>query len=64
MDSALLGAGEPMKVTLVPGQGSMSGTVTSASGPVGSATVAITDGTTTLTTSTVSSGAEPGHLEA
>ena len=60
VDSALLGSADPMKVTLLPGQGSMSGTVTSPTGPVGSATVAITDGTTTLTTSTVSTGSEQG----
>ena len=60
VDSALLGSADPMKVALVPGQGSLSGQVTSPTGLVGAATVAITDGTTTLTTSTVSTGPELG----
>jgi hypothetical protein len=47
----------PMKVELVPGTGALHGVVRNASGGnVGAATITITDGTNTLTTSTISKG--------
>ena len=56
INAATLDAATPIKVALVPGNGSLSGNVTSASGAVGAASVTITDGTVALQTSTVSQG--------
>jgi hypothetical protein len=52
-----LAGADPMKVELKAGQGSLSGSVVSAAGPIGAATVAITDGRVALQTSTVSDAA-------
>ncbi len=63
IDAATLDAATPIKVALVPGNGSLSGSVTSAAGAVGAASVTITDGTVALQTSTVSkstTGAKKG----
>ncbi|SDO43269.1 Carboxypeptidase regulatory-like domain-containing protein [Nakamurella panacisegetis] len=54
INAATLDAATPLKVAMVPGDGSMSGTVTSPSGVVGAASVTITDGTVALQTSTAS----------
>ena len=56
VDAASLADAEPMQITLAPDNGKLSGTVTGPDGPVGAATVAITDGTLSLSTSTVSPG--------
>jgi hypothetical protein len=58
IDASTLANAEPMQVTLAPDNGKLSGTVTGPAGPVGAATVAITDGTLSLTTSTVSPGSQ------
>lgn len=52
---------QPMKVAMIPGQGRLSGAVTSQKGLVGGATVTITDGSDTLVTSTDSNGPNKGH---
>ncbi|UMG91036.1 carboxypeptidase regulatory-like domain-containing protein [Nocardioides sp. TF02-7] len=58
VDSASADSGEPLEVELEPGDGSLSGMVRRANGrPVGAATVTISDGTSTLTTSSSSRGA-------
>lgn len=49
-------ADTPLKVDLRPGRGSLSGRVTGPAGNVGGATVTITDGSTTLTTRTATTG--------
>ncbi len=49
-------AAAPLEVEMVAGAGSMSGRITGPSGPVGGATVTLTDGTTTVTTSTSTTG--------
>ncbi|MDQ1737370.1 MAG: large repetitive protein, partial [Pseudonocardiales bacterium] len=54
-------ATQPLVVSLNPGQGSLSGTVTGPRGPVGGAQMTITDGTNTITTSTASTGADVGR---
>ncbi|QNK81317.1 carboxypeptidase-like regulatory domain-containing protein [Nakamurella sp. PAMC28650] len=54
INASTLSAAAPIKVALVPGDGSMSGKVTSPSGTVGAASVTITDGTVALQTSTAS----------
>lgn len=57
LDSSSPAAQEPLEVALTAGQGKVSGTVTDDAGAkVGGATITITDGTVTLTTSTASSG--------
>ena len=58
VNSATLGGADPLKVALVAGEGSLSGVVNSAAGPVGAATVTITDGRVSLQTSTVSAGGD------
>jgi hypothetical protein len=50
---------DPMKVELQPGKGRLSGTIAGPEGGVGSASITITDGTNTLTTSSNSTDA-PG----
>lgn len=57
LDAASAAAVEPLKVTLVAGQGHLSGHIRGPSGAVGGAQVTITDGTNTVTTSTNSTGA-------
>jgi hypothetical protein len=54
VDAATADPTEPMEVELEPGDGSLSGTVRGPDGPVGAATVTISDGTSTLTTSSAS----------
>jgi len=49
-------AATPLETTLVPGEGSLSGTVTGPSGKVGGVTLTITDGTTTVTTRSATTG--------
>lgn len=56
VNSASAAASKPMKVTLVPGQGKLSGTISGPNGPVGGAQITITDGTNTITTSSNSQG--------
>lgn len=57
IDPTSAAATQPMKVTLAPGTGSLHGVVhNTAGGNVGAATITITDGTNTLTTSTISKG--------
>ncbi len=56
VNSETLADADPLKVQLVAGQGTLSGTVNSTNGPVGAATVTITDGRVSLQTSTVSPG--------
>lgn len=46
----------PLAVTLAAGDGELSGTVSSADGPLGGATVTVTDGTVTYTTTTPTAG--------
>lgn len=53
----LIGA-DPMRTDLIAGDGAMSGTVTGPAGPVGAATVTITDGHVSVQTSSVSPGAD------
>ena len=62
VDASTLADAEPMQVALAPDNGKLGGTVTGPDGPVGAATVAITDGTLSLSTSTVSPGSsgQPG----
>ncbi|RIJ78634.1 hypothetical protein D1871_01360 [Nakamurella silvestris] len=54
VDSALLADAEPMKIEMLPGNGSMSGAVTGPGGAVKGATITLTDGTSTVQTSSVS----------
>ncbi|TAM87192.1 MAG: carboxypeptidase regulatory-like domain-containing protein, partial [Jatrophihabitans sp.] len=56
VDASSPASAKPLAVTMVPGQGSLAGTVAGPGGPVGAATVTITDGRTTTTTTTNSSG--------
>ncbi|MFC6340841.1 carboxypeptidase regulatory-like domain-containing protein, partial [Nocardioides hankookensis] len=60
IDSTSDAAAEPLEVDLAAGNGTLSGTVVGPSGKVGAATVTISDGTTTITTSTNSRG-DVGH---
>ncbi len=55
--ATLIGA-DPMRIELIAGNGAMSGTVTGPDGPIGAATVTITDGHVSVQTSSVSPGAE------
>jgi len=57
INSSDLASPNPMKVALAPGNGSLSGTVTGPDGPIGAATITITDGTVSLQTSSVSASA-------
>ncbi|MCR1782730.1 carboxypeptidase-like regulatory domain-containing protein [Nocardioides carbamazepini] len=54
VDAATADPTKPMEVDLQPGDGNLSGTVRGPDGPVGAATVTISDGTSTLTTSSAS----------
>ncbi|MCL2781560.1 MAG: carboxypeptidase-like regulatory domain-containing protein, partial [Actinomycetia bacterium] len=54
VDSSSAVAAQPINVTLSPGQGTLTGTVRGPNGPVGGATVTITDGVNTVSTSTTS----------
>jgi hypothetical protein len=56
VDSGSESAGEPLTVDLQPGEGSLQGRVSGPRGPVGGATITLTDGTSTITTSTVTKG--------
>lgn len=56
VDSSTAIATQPLKVLLLPGQGSLQGTVTGPGGPVGAAQITITDGTNTITASSNSKG--------
>ncbi|WP_051551953.1 carboxypeptidase-like regulatory domain-containing protein [Nocardioides sp. URHA0020] len=56
VDSTSEASAKPLEVTLAAGQGTLSGTVTGPRGKVGAATVTITDGTNTITTSSNSRG--------
>src|SRR6478752_1292272 len=60
IDSSSEASAEPPEVDLAAGQGTLSGTVTGPRGKVGAATVTITDGTNTITTSSNSRG-RVGH---
>jgi hypothetical protein len=51
-----LAGSAPMKVELKAGEGSMSGSVAGPDGPIGAATITLTDGRVSLQTSTVSEG--------
>jgi hypothetical protein len=57
VDSTAVIATQPLAVTLVPGQGTMSGRLTGPHGPVGGAQITLTDGTNTVTTTSDSKGA-------
>ncbi|MEO9139101.1 MAG: carboxypeptidase regulatory-like domain-containing protein, partial [Jatrophihabitans sp.] len=57
LDSSTAVATQPLKVELVPGQGSLHGSVLGPGGAIGAAQVTITDGTNTITTSSNSKGA-------
>ncbi|CAN5367251.1 hypothetical protein BH11ACT8_BH11ACT8_15420 [soil metagenome] len=61
IDSSDPKAGEPRKIAMVPGRGSLSGVVTGPAGRVGAASVTVTDGTNTLTTSSGSLGSARGQ---
>ncbi len=54
VNAATLAGGLPMNLTMQPGEGKLSGKVTSGGQPVGAASVSITDGTVSLQTSSVS----------
>lgn len=56
VDSAAAVAANPLTVTLTAGQGRLSGKIATTAGPVGGATVRITDGINTVTTSSNSKG--------
>jgi hypothetical protein len=56
VDSSAAIATQPIKVQLVPGQGSLHGTVRGPKGLVGAAQITITDGTNTITASSNSTG--------
>jgi hypothetical protein len=60
IDSSTAVATQPIKIVLAPGQGRLQGMVTGPHGAVENATVTITDGTSTITTSTESKG-QVGH---
>jgi hypothetical protein len=60
VDSTSEASAEPLEVDLAAGEGTLSGTVTGPGGKVGAATVTITDGTNTITTSSNSRG-QIGH---
>lgn len=58
VDSATLAAQQPLKISMVPGEGTLSGTVLGPNGKgVGQAQVTISDGTNTFTTTTDTKGA-------
>jgi len=56
VDSSTVASTQPLEVPMSPGEGRLSGTVHGPSGLVGGATVTITDGVNTLTTSSNSKG--------
>lgn len=56
VDSATAAATKPLNVTMSAGQGQLNGVVTGPHGRVGGATITITDGTNTITTSTDTTG--------
>ena len=56
VDAASAAAAQPLKVDLQPGQGALQGRITSGGSPVGGATLTLTDGTNTVTTSSNSRG--------
>lgn len=56
VDSSSEAAAEPLEIDLEPGEGSLSGKVTGPGGPVGGASITITDGVNTTTTSSASQG--------
>ncbi len=56
VDSSSSAATQPLAVTLVPGQGTLSGHIIGPSGQVGAAQISISDGTNTITTSSNSKG--------
>ena len=58
VNAATLADADPLEVALIPGDGTLFGAVTGPDGPVGAATVSITDGTVSLSTSTVSPGGQ------
>jgi hypothetical protein len=58
VNGATLVGADPMRIELIAGNGAMSGTVTGPDGPIGAATVTITDGHVSVQTSSVSPGAE------
>ncbi len=58
VNAATLADADPLEVALIPGDGTLFGSVAGPDGPVGAATVAITDGTVALSTSTVTAGAQ------
>lgn len=61
VDSSSAAAAEPLEVEIAPGEGSLSGVITGPNGqPVGDASVTITDGTNTISTSTNSDGQRIG----
>ncbi len=60
VDSTSEASTEPLEVDLAAGEGTLSGTVTGPNGKVGGATVTITDGANTITTSSNSRG-QVGH---
>lgn len=61
VDSSSAAAAEPLEIEIAPGEGSMAGVITGPDGkPVGGASVTITDGTNTITTSTNSDGERIG----
>jgi len=60
VDSSSEKAAEPLTVDLQPGEGSLRGRVTGPGGAIGGATITLTDGTSTITTSTVTKGAATG----
>ncbi|HWJ85090.1 MAG TPA: carboxypeptidase-like regulatory domain-containing protein, partial [Cellulomonas sp.] len=53
-------AAAPLELALAPGEGEMSGTVRGPDGPVGGVEITLSDGTTTVTTRTATSG-QIGH---
>ncbi|MDT4981088.1 MAG: large repetitive protein [Pseudonocardiales bacterium] len=56
IDSSAAVATQPMKVALTPGQGILRGSVSGPGGRLGGAQLTLTDGTNTITTSSVSTG--------
>lgn len=58
VNGATLVGADPMRTELSAGGGAMSGTVTGPDGPIGAATVSITDGHVSVQTASVSPGAE------
>lgn len=57
VDASSAASGQPLKVTMNAGEGKLNGTVAGPGGALGAATITITDGHTTTTTTTDSRGA-------